>query len=115
VRGPDIPPCGAKLYLPSTASDGRDLTVPCTVDFCGGNELRIASGEPLVPGSAVSVEYKNALLLGEVVRSIEQTGGWQHSIRLKQVLNGLMNIMALRSHLLEQAGKVSEGVFVSEP
>ena len=77
--------------------------------------MRIASGESLAPRSAVTVEYKDALLLGEVVRSIKRTDDWQHSIRVKQVLNGLMNIMALRSHLLKQAGKVSERVFVSEP
>ena len=101
-----MPHCGAKLHLPSTHFAGGDRIVPCTVDFCDGRELRISAQEPLAPGAAASVEYEDTLMLGEVVRSTGQSGCWQHSIEVKQVLNGLMTIMALRAHLLQEAPKL---------
>jgi hypothetical protein len=108
VRILDVPPYSAKLHLPSTALDGRDLDFPCTVEFCNGAELRILCGVPLAARSAVSVEHEDALLLGEVVRSFERADAWCYSIRVKQVLNGLISIMALRSHLLKETAKVPE-------
>jgi hypothetical protein len=98
--------CGAKLHIPSTQFSEREQVVPCIVNFCNGRELRISTQEPLALGAAVSVEHEDTLLLGEVVRSYGHGDGrWQHLIQIKQVLNGLMTIMALRARLLQESPK----------
>lgn len=102
----DMPQYSAKLHLLTTHGAGSGVIAPCSVDFCNGRELRITTPEPLAPGAAVSVEHEDALLLGEVVRSTGQSGGWQHFIRVEQILNGLMTIMALRAHLLQEAPRL---------
>jgi hypothetical protein len=97
--------CGAKLHIPSTQFAERQQVVPCIVNFCDGRELRISTQEPLSPGAAVSVEHEDTLLLGEVMRSYGHGDRWQHFIQVKQVLNGLMTIMALRARLLQESPK----------
>lgn len=65
--------------------------------------MRILASERIAAGTAVSVEHEDALLLGEVVYVAEQTTSWALEIRVEQMLNGLMSLMALRARLLEEA------------
>ena len=61
------------------------------------------ASEPVPSGAAVSVEHEDALLLGEVVVSVPKPHAWHIEVRVEQVLNGLMNLMALRAHLLNES------------
>jgi hypothetical protein len=58
--------------------------------------------EAIAPGTAVSVEHEDALLLGEVIVSAPKPHAWHVAIQVEQVLNGLMNLMALRAKLLAE-------------
>lgn len=68
-----------------------------------GHHLRLITMERVAPGAAVSVEHGDAMFLGEVVRCIEDSSGQRLDIRVEQVLNGLMTLMALRARLLDEA------------
>ena len=41
------------------------------------------------------------MFLGEVVRSSEEEGRWKLDVRVEQILNGLMSLMALRARLMD--------------
>jgi hypothetical protein len=87
------------LHIAQTA---ERRSMPCSVERFQGNRLRILTGEPVAAGTAVSVEHEDALLLGEVVHDVEQSTSWALEIRVEQMLNGLMSLMALRARLLEE-------------
>ena len=92
----------SKLHLTQGAGK-KDRTIPCQVNHCAGKRLQIITGESVPTGTAVSVEHEDALLLGEVAMSKSQAHGWQVEIKIEHALNGLMNLMALRSRLLEES------------
>ena len=89
-----------KTGLNDSGLETSDQIFCCDVVACHGKQLRIVASQPVESGTAVSVEHEDALLLGEVYRSLKQDGRWQIDIRVEQALNGLMNLMALRSRLL---------------
>jgi len=91
---------------------GSKRSIPCSVERFQGNRLRILASERVAAGTAVSVEHEDALLLGEVAHEVEQSTSWALDIRVEQMLNGLMSLMALRARLLEEAPVV---VRVSRP
>jgi hypothetical protein len=65
--------------------------------------------ESVAPGTAVSLEHEDALLLGEVILNVPKPTAWHLDIRVEQVLNGLMNLMALRASLLDESrAKISD-------
>ncbi|MGI8962035.1 MAG: hypothetical protein ACR2IV_20215 [Bryobacteraceae bacterium] len=100
----------AVIQLASPDADGRKRTVPCSFQGSEGKRLVLHANEPVPISSAVSVEFNDALFLGEVVAC---TGGVNRScnieIKIEQILSGLQSLMALRSHLL------SEGVPQQRP
>ena len=87
-------------------TDGSDAaarhSIPCSVERFQGNRLRVLTGERVACGAPVSVEHEDTLLLGEVVHVAEQATSWAMEIRVEQMLNGLMSLMALRARLLEE-------------
>lgn len=91
------------LHISQTDRTTARRSIPCTVERFQGNRLRILASERIAAGTAVSVEHEDALLLGEVVYVAEQTISWALEIRVEQMLNGLMSLMALRARLLEEA------------
>jgi hypothetical protein len=65
-----------------------------------GRSLCLASAAVVPAGSAVSVEYGDALYLGEVVRSTARDGQWIVEIGVEQILSGLNSLLALRKSLM---------------
>jgi hypothetical protein len=77
-------------------------SIPCSVGRFQGNRLHVLTTERVAIGTPVSVEHEDTLLLGEVMHVAEQATSWAMEIRVEQMLNGLMNLMALRARLLEE-------------
>jgi hypothetical protein len=91
----------AVIQLASAESDGKKRTVPCSFHGSEGKRLVLQANESVPVSSAVSVEFSDALFLGEVVAC---TGAVNKScdieIEVEQILSGLQSLMALRSHLI---------------
>ena len=68
-----------------------------------GKRLRIESSEALGISTPVSVEYDDALFLGEVVNCAPGEQGWAIELKVEQILSGLHSLMALRAHLLSES------------
>jgi hypothetical protein len=91
----------SKLRIPIGLEKGERV-VPCTVNSFRDGRLQIMASEAIPTGTMVSVEHEDALLLGEVMVSAPKPHAWHIEIRVEQVLNGLMNLMALRAKLIEE-------------
>jgi hypothetical protein len=91
----------AKIQLAIAEADGTKRTVPCLFQGLEGKRLAVQASEPLPLSTAVSVEFNDALFLGEVAAC---KGGLNQSceveIKVEQILSGLQSLMALRSRLL---------------
>jgi hypothetical protein len=100
----------AVIQVASPDGDGKKRTVSCSFHGSEGKRLVLTASESIPVSSAVSVEFNDALFLGEVVAC---TGGGNRTcdieIKIEQILSGLQSLMALRSHLL------SEGVPQQRP
>ena len=94
----------AVLNLPSAAGFvGQKQSIPCLFSGMEGKRLIIESPESAPISAAVSVEYNDALFLGEVIDSKpEGNGQWTAEVKVEQVLTGLQSLMNLRSHLLAE-------------
>jgi hypothetical protein len=79
-----------------------ERVVSCTVTSFKDGRLQIMTPEAIPTGIAISVEHEDALLLGEVIVSAPKPHAWHIEVRVGKVLNGLMNLMALRARLLEE-------------
>lgn len=91
----------AVLNLPSGGNYGQKQTIPCLFAGIEGKRLAIELPERAPVSAAVSVEYNDALFLGEVVSSrLEASGYWKAEVKVEQVLTGLMSLMNLRTRLL---------------
>jgi hypothetical protein len=73
------------------------------VNYCHGVRLQIITAEAVPPGSAISVEYEDALHIGEIVHNTPQSHVWKTEICVNQVLNGLKNVLKLRAEFLQQS------------
>ena len=67
-----------------------------------GKRLSLNAQEPLGISSAVSIEYEDALFLGEVVSCLDASGNWNVEVKIEQILTGLHSLMALREGLLAE-------------
>ncbi len=65
-----------------------------------GKRLILEMRERLPAYKAVTVEYNDALFLGEVVVSAKINDAWKVEIKVEQILTGLQSLVALRSRLL---------------
>jgi hypothetical protein len=100
----------AILNLPALDSHGQKQSVPCLLHGMEGKRLMLETQERPPISAAVSVEYNDALFLGEVIRSApEKNGYWRTEIKVEQILNGLQSLMNLRSHLLGEGVGPSVG------
>jgi hypothetical protein len=97
----------SKVHLPKGEGD-KERIISCMVNYWHARRLQIIASENIAPGSAVSVEHEDVLLIGEVVSSAPQAHLWRTDIEVEHALNGLMNLMALRSKLLEESPARSE-------
>ena len=91
----------ATLQLATPDPDGAKRRIPCLFQGIEGKRLSLQASEPVPISSAVSVEFNDALFLGEVVAC--STGSVQScavEVKVEQILSGLQNLMTLRSRLL---------------
>jgi hypothetical protein len=66
-----------------------------------GKRLLLESPERLGISTVVSVEYNDALFLGDVMNCRGASDGvWLVEIKVQQILTGLQSLMALRAGLL---------------
>ena len=65
-----------------------------------GKRLILESSASLPVSTAVTVEYNDALFLGEVLNCCKINDFWKVEIKVEQVLSGLQSLIALRSRLL---------------
>lgn len=97
----------AVIQLATAELDGTKRRIPCSFRKFENKQLVLESGEPLPFGTAISVEYNDALFLGEVVSSVRLNGTWDISIVVGSVLSGLQSLMTLRDRLLGEDVRIS--------
>ncbi len=98
-------PHSAVIQVPTGDADGSKHQIPCTFESIQGKRLVLESPECLGISTAISVEYNDAMFLGEVIgcrRESEDT--WQMVVNVEQILTGLQSLMALRAGLLGTDG-----------
>ena len=82
-------PHTALLKIPSGEPNGSKHEIPCTFQGMDGKQLRLEAPERIVLSAPVSVEYSDAMFLGEVVSCQRGTGGvWELNIKVDQILTG---------------------------
>jgi hypothetical protein len=101
VFAPDSASSYSKVHLPQ--GEEKERIISCMVNYWQGPRLQIIASEKLAAGRAISVEYEDVLLMGEVVANMPEAHLWRIEIQVEHALNGLWNLMALRTKLLEES------------
>lgn len=65
-----------------------------------GKRLILEVSAPVPAFTAVTVEYNDALFLGEVITCAEVNGLCKVEVKVEQILTGLQSLIALRARLL---------------
>ena len=101
-------PHSAVIQVPTGEANGSKYQIPCTFEGMEGKRLRLESPERLSLSTVVSVEYNDAMFLGEVMNCRKDpANNWQLEIKVDQILTGLQSLMALRAGLLGESTPVS--------
>jgi hypothetical protein len=97
----DDHPHPATIQIPTGEPNGSKLSVPSTFSAMEGKRLILESTERIGMSTPVSVEYNDAMFLGEVMlcKPISE-GNYRVEIFVEQILTGLQSLMALRAGLL---------------
>jgi hypothetical protein len=93
-------PHSAIIQVPSGDADGSKHQIPCTFESITGKRMVLESPERLGISTAISVEYNDAMFLGEVIGCRRENDTWQMIVNVEQILTGLQSLMALRAGLL---------------
>jgi hypothetical protein len=97
-------PQSAVLQIASETPNGAKIRIPCTFLGMEGKRLLVETSERVAPSTMVSVEYSDALFLGDVmICNHKNADFWKVEIRVEQVLSGLQSLIALRAGLLGEA------------
>jgi len=81
--------------------DGGRRSLPCVVRATGPRRLVLELGEPVAAATALSVEYNDAMFLGEAILCAQEgPNSWRVELQIEQILTGLQSLMALRANLL---------------
>lgn len=84
---------------------GEVQRVACLFGGVQGKRLQLETNERIPVSTTLSVEYNDALFLGEVVVCTQHAGSrWQLEINIEQILTGLQSLVTLRSRLLGETG-----------
>jgi hypothetical protein len=106
-------PHSALLKIPTGEPNGSKHEIPCTFEGMNGKHLRLEAPEPISISAPVSVEYSDAMFLGEVVGCHRGAGGvWELNIKVDQILTGLQSLCALRAQLLGEGVPVTTRGFI---
>ena len=107
----------AVIQLATSELDGSKRRIPCVFRSFENKRLMLESEEALPFGCTLSVEFNDALFLGEIISSARLNGTYDLTVRVGSVLTGLQSLMILRDRLLGESVRVSpvearEGVAV---
>ena len=97
----------AVIQLADSEPDGTKRRIACFFRKFESKRLQLEVSESLKYGCAISVEYNDALFLGDVVGCTRTNGTWDIDVQVKQVLSGLQSLMTLRDRLLGESVRVS--------
>ena len=105
----------AVINIVSGVDAAHRTAIPCAFQNMEGKHLIVSSRDKVPLFTAVSVEYNDALFLGEIMNCSPQADqGWQVEIKVEQILTGLQTLMVLRARLLgegvESRARESVGV-----
>ncbi len=107
-------PQPAVIQVASVAGEAR-TSVPCTFQGMNGKRLFLEAGQRLAASTAVSVEYNDAMFLGEVIACTSgHDSSWRVEIKIEQILTGLQSLVALRSRLLGEGVPTTIGLMPAE-
>lgn len=98
------------IQVAAELANGQKQTVSCIVSGLDGKRLTACTSEPIPVSSAISVEYEDALFLGEVVTCSGTNGKWNLEIKVQQILTGLQSLMTLRERLLGEGVAQQAGI-----
>jgi len=94
----------ATIQISTGKPNGEKLSVPSTFTAMEGKRLILESPEHIGMSSPVSVEYNDAMFLGEVMLcKATGDGSFRVEVFVEQILTGLQSLMALRAGLLGEA------------
>jgi hypothetical protein len=104
-------PHSSVIQIPTGEANGSKKQIPCTFESMQDKRLILEAPERLGISTLLSVEYNDAMFLGEVVGCRRGATGdiWQIEIKVEQVLTGLQSLMALRAGLLGEGVKQPHG------
>jgi hypothetical protein len=106
-------PHSALLKIPSGEPNGSKHEIPCTFEGMDGKHLKLEAPERISISAPVSVEYSDAMFLGEVIGCSRGAGGvWELNIKVDQILTGLQSLCTLRAQLLGDAVPVVTRGFI---
>jgi hypothetical protein len=95
----------ATIQIPTGAANGSKLEIACSFTSMEGKRLILGSPERVSMSAPVSVEYNDALFLGEVVLCRQDNSGqYRVEINVEQILTGLQSLISLRAGLLGASG-----------
>ncbi len=99
-------PHSAVIQIPTGDANGSKHHIPCTFEGIEGKRMVLESPERVGISTPISVEYNDAMFLGEVISCRRESGDtWQMEVKVEQILTGLQSLMALRVGLLGEATK----------
>jgi hypothetical protein len=86
------------------SGDGTRRSLPCVVRATGPRRLVLELEESIAASTALSVEYNDAMFLGEAILCTpEGENSWRVELGIEQILTGLQSLMRLRENLLGEA------------
>lgn len=102
----------ATIQVPTGDANGAKRYVPATVTGMEGKRLKLLSPERISMSTPASVEYNDAMFLGEVMVCRATTDGNFHvEIFVEQILTGLQSLIKLRAGLLGDAATATGRAF----
>jgi hypothetical protein len=108
----DDHPHPATIQISTGAANGAKLQLPSTFTGMDGKRLVLESPERISLATPVSVEYNDAMFLGEVMLcKANGDGNYRVEIYVEQILTGLQSLIALRAGLLGDAAPVKPNAF----
>ena len=90
----------ATIQIPGERLGEKQCAI-CEFGGVEGKRLSLFAQMRVAPSTPVTVEYNDALFLGEIVSATHHAGGrWHLDIKIEQILTGLESLMNLRANLL---------------
>ena len=103
-------PQPAVIQLANGASETK-TSIACTFQGMQNKRLLLEAGQRLPTSTTVSVEYNDAMFLGEVIACTPGPNtSWQVEVKVEHILTGLQSLVALRSRLLGEGVTAPRGL-----